>query len=203
VPHPRVAVLDIGGVLIAWDPRNLFGKLFADKAEMEHFLSSVCTPEWNHRQDEGRPLAEAISTLTSEWPHYADMIAAYYGRWTEMIGGVIQDSVQILADLCEHHRPVYALTNWSSETFPWALDHFPFLSWFDGIVVSGDERVAKPDPGLYQILLDRYGLQPADVFFTDDRLENVEAARQSGWDAVVFESPHQLRSELGQRGFRV
>lgn len=190
-------VFDLGGVLIDWNPRYLYRKLFqGDEVGMERFLEEVCTPEWNGQQDAGRPFSDAIAERTSLFPHYAELIAAYIERWPEMLGGPIAESVNMLARLKLAQVPVYALTNWSGETFPYALERFSFLQWFDGIVVSGDEGVAKPDPVFYRRLTDRYGLVPEETVFVDDSYANVNAARSVGMKAIHFLNDGQLHNQL-------
>jgi len=149
-----VVVFDLGGVLIDWNPRYLYRKLFDDDEGMERFLSEVCSPEWNTRQDAGRLWREAVSELTTRHPDQAAMIAAYHLRWPEMLGGDIPEAVELLKELKQQRLRLYALTNWSHETFPVARSRFAFLDWFEGIVVSGEERMVKPDPAIFLRLFD-------------------------------------------------
>jgi 2-haloacid dehalogenase len=197
----RVVVFDLGGVLINWDPRHLYRKLFAgDENAMEVFLSEVCTVEWNERQDAGRTFAEAVDELL---PHHADkidLIEAFGQRFDEMIAGTVAGTVDILADLKRAGVPRYALTNWSAETFPPQRDRFPFLSWFDGIVVSGEEGVIKPDPRIFRVLLDRYRIAPEEAVFIDDNPANAAAAAALGIHGIHFRSPDLLRRELETLG---
>jgi 2-haloacid dehalogenase len=196
----RAVVFDLGGVLIDWDPRYLFRKLLADEAAVEEFLATVCTPEWNAEQDRGRPFAEAVAELVERHPAHAAAITAYHERWPEMLGGDVPGTVALLAELRAAGVPLYALTNWSAETFGFARERFEFLSWFDGVVVSGEERMAKPEPGIFQLLLDRFGLAPSATVFVDDAPGNVAAARRLGVDAVQFQGPDRLRQDLRMRG---
>jgi len=189
-------VFDLGGVLIHWDPRTLYRKLLRDEAEVEAFLSEVCTAEWNHRQDEGRTCAEATAELTARHPDKADLIAAYYDRWLEMLGDAIHGTVAILAELDAAGVPLYAISNWSRETFHHARARFDFLRRFRDIVVSGEVGVAKPDPRIYQLFLARHQLAAGDCLFIDDVARNVDAARALGMTAIQFESPAQLRGQL-------
>lgn len=197
----RAVVFDLGGVLIDWDPRYLYGTLFdGDDEAMEQFLATVTTPDWNAQQDAGRSFGEAVDELAAQHPHHADLIRAYHVRWREMIGGPIQGTLELLAELRSAGIPLYALTNWSAETFAPTKREFDFLSWFDGIVVSGEERVTKPDERIFRILVDRYGLEPGRTLYIDDSAVNVETARRLGFDTVHFRDPDQLRAELGRRG---
>ncbi len=196
----KAVVFDLGGVLIDWDPRYLYRKLLADEAAVEEFLATVCTPEWNDEQDRGRPFAEGVAELVERHPVHAAAITAYHERWTEMLGGGIAGSVELLAELRKAGVPLYALTNWSAETFGIARERYQFLEWFDGVLVSGEERMIKPDPAIFRLLLDRFGLDPQTVFYIDDSPANVAAAGQLGFDAVRFTGPGQLRRGLAERG---
>jgi 2-haloacid dehalogenase len=195
----KAVVFDLGGVLIDWDPRYLYRKLLADEAAVEEFLATVCTPEWNAELDRGRPFAEGVAELVERHPAHAAAITAYHERWPEMLGGAVPGSVEVLADLRAAGVPLYALTNGSAETFAITRGRFEFLEWFDGVVVSGEERLIKPDPAIFQLLLDRFGLAPEAALFVDDSEANVAAARELGLDAVAFSGPDQLRRELEAR----
>ena len=196
----KAVVFDLGGVLIDWDPRYLYRKLLDDEATVEEFLATVCTPEWNAEQDRGRPFAEGVAELVERHPVHAAAITAYHERWPEMLGGAVGGTVEVLAELRAAGVPVYALTNWSAETFGIARERFEFLEWFDGVLVSGEERMIKPDPAIFRLLLDRFGLDPGATFYIDDSPANVAAADRIGFDAVRFTSPAQLRRDLEARG---
>ena len=199
----QTVIFDLGGVLIDWDPRHLYRKLFDDAAEMEQFLATVCTPAWNERQDAGRPIAEAVAALTAQWPDHADLIAAYYDRWIEMIAGPITETVEVLAGLKAHGVPLYALTNWSAETFPHVAHRYDFLGWFGDIVVSGREGMKKPDERIYRLLLDRNALNPREAVFIDDNAANVAAAAALGVHGLRFVSAAKLREDLALLGLPV
>ena len=188
-------------MLIDWNPRYLYRRLFdGDEAAVERFLQEVCTPDWNVEQDAGRSCADAIAERSALFPHHAEMIRAYYEQWPEMLVGPIEETVAVLADLKEAAVPVYALTNWSRETFPHARDRFEFLDWFDGIVVSGEEGLAKPDPALYRQLRDRFDVDLEQAVFIDDNQANVETARSMGMLGIHFHNAMALRQELGHLG---
>jgi 2-haloacid dehalogenase len=193
-------VFDLGGVLIDWDPRHLYRQLFEDADEMERFLAEVTTAEWNREQDAGRPWADAIALLVAEHPDQRELIEAFHARWPEMLSGAIDETVEVLADVRAARIPVFALSNWSAETFPSARQRFPFLDWFDGIVISGDVGIVKPDPVLYEHLLHRFGLLPEEVVFVDDQVANVETAARLGFTALRFVSASQLRRDLESLG---
>jgi 2-haloacid dehalogenase len=192
----RAAVFDLGGVLIHWDPRHLYRHLFADESAMERFLTEVCTQEWNSRQDEGRPWADAIESLAVEHPDQRELIAAFRERWGEMLVGEIPGTVAVLDDVRRTGLPIYALSNWSAETFPIAVPRFPFLGWFDGILLSGEVAVIKPDRRIFEILLDRYDLDPTRTLFVDDLPANVAAAARLGMVALSFTDAPSLRRDL-------
>ena len=196
-PPVLAVVFDLGGVLIDWDPRHLYRSLFhGDDAAMETFLATVCTPEWNRQQDTGRPWSEAVATLIAEHPEQHELIRAYWERWPETLGDAIQPTVDVLADVRASGVPIYALSNWSAETFPAARPRYPFLEWFDGMVISGEVRVAKPDRRIYEALLERYELEPGSIVFIDDVAENVDAARALGIRSIRFTDGAALRREL-------
>lgn len=190
-------IFDLGGVLIDWNPRYLFRKIFTSTDEMEHFLTHICTPDWNEEQDAGRNLQEATDELVEKHPEYTEQIRAFYGRWEEMLGGTFDETVKTCKKLKESGQyKLYALTNWSAETFPIALSKYEFLSWFDGIVMSGEEKSRKPFPEFYNILLTRYHINPDNSLFIDDNLRNVKAARALGIPTVHLKSPKQIKTAL-------
>jgi 2-haloacid dehalogenase len=196
----RALVFDLGGVLIDWNPRHLYRTLFdGDDDAMERFLTTVTTPEWNLEQDRGRPFSVAIEELVEHHPHHEEMIRAYWDRWREMIKGPIHETVALLSDLHRRGIPLYALTNWSAETFELARHEFDFLGWFTGIVVSGQERVAKPDEAIFRLLIERYDLAPGRTVYIDDSRVNVEEARRLGLDAIHFSGASELREQLRAR----
>ena len=192
----KTVVFDMGGVLLDWDPRHLYRKLFDDEAAMEAFLDTVCTVEWNQRQDAGRPVAEAVAELQAGHPGETERIAAFYERWPETFAGPVEGTVDILAELRENGTPLYLLTNASGETFPTTRSIYPFLDWFMEVVVSGDERLIKPDRRIFELLLDRHGLDAAETIFIDDMPGNIEAARQVGLYGIRFTDAAALRTRL-------
>ena len=196
-PLPNV-VFDLGGVLIDWNPRYVYSKLIPDASEMERFLAEVCTREWIEKQDAGRTFAEGVEELSERFPEHADLIRAFDERWEEMLGGPIQENVDLLHHLDRRGVPLYALSNWPLEKFVYARERFPFLSLMRGIVISGAEGVIKPDPRIFQILLSRYHLTAADTIFIDDVEANVAAARTQGLQALHAGGGTQL-SQLLER----
>jgi len=199
--HRSVAVFDLGGVLIDWNPRYLYRKLFhGDEAAMEHFLATVCTTSWNLQQDAGRPFAEACAALKREHPAQTEFIDAWFHRQAEMVTGPIMGTVNILAELRARGVPLYALSNWSSETFPIARKRFEFLEWFQGILISGEVGLVKPDPRIFQLFLETHGVNPLQAVYVDDLKHNADAAAAQGMHAIHFTGPAALRSELVNLG---
>jgi 2-haloacid dehalogenase len=195
--NPSIVVFDIGGVLIDWNPRYLYRKLFAeDTAAMEEFLTTVCTPDWNLRQDAGRPWKEAIDDLSARYPEKAELIAAYDLDWDEMVSGPIPGAADLLWELKRQGTPVYCITNFSVDKLNRARERFEELNAFDGIVVSGEVRLLKPDPAIYRRLLDQHDLRAEDTLFIDDVEKNVEGARAVGMHAVRFIDSATLRHDL-------
>lgn len=194
-------IFDLGGVLIDWNPEYVFREVIPDAERRRYFFENICTHEWNVEQDAGRPLAEATELLVGQFPDWEAEIRAYYGRWEEMLGGPVHETVDLLRDLRERgeHR-LLALTNWSAETFPVALERYDFLHWFEGIVVSGAEKTRKPFADIYEILIDRYEVNPEEAVFIDDSLTNVEGAEVVGINGIHFQGAAQLRETLGEWG---
>jgi 2-haloacid dehalogenase len=196
--HPPVGavVFDVGGVLLDWNPRHLYRKLFANRAEMEWFLAKVCSATWHAPHDRGVSTAASCAELARRYPEHSELIWAWWNRSEEMIGGVDAGSVGVLTAVRETGLPRYALTNMESETYPLRLQRFPFLGWFDGTVVSGREGVAKPEAAIFRRLLDRFDLRPNTTLMIDDTKENLETAGKLGIQTVRFRSSRQLRAEL-------
>jgi len=192
-------IFDLGAVLIDWNPRHLYRKIFKTEEEITWFLENICTHEWNEKQDAGRSFEEATEELLQKFPEHEFAIRAWYDRWQETMNGPIQGTVDILKEIRDSKKfRLYALTNWSEQTFPWAMEQFEFLHWFEGIVVSGHEKTRKPFPDFFQILFDRYNVNPANALFIDDSLRNIEGAKAVGLPGIHYQSPEQLKKELGR-----
>jgi len=193
----KAIIFDYGGVLLEWNPRNLYRRYFPDQPEaMEHFLTEIHFMEWNAQQDKGRPFEEAIESLSSEFPHHAHLINAYYEHWEESITGIIPGTIDILRQLKRNNCPLYGLTNWSAETFLRARHRYDFFDLFDDIVVSGDVKMVKPEPEIYHLILEKIGRPANECLFIDDSLANIEQAQKMGFVTVHFESPEQLENVL-------
>jgi len=191
-------IFDLGGVLIDWNPEYVYLDVFnGDRKKMQWFFDTICTHDWNENQDAGYPLQKATEERVALFPEHEDLIRMYYGRWVEMLGDAIQGTVDILKALVERDEvKVFALTNWSHETFPIALDRFDFLHWFEGIIVSGEEKTRKPYKEIYDITLDRFNITAENAVFIDDNLRNINAAKALGINGIHFENPNTLIKEL-------
>jgi 2-haloacid dehalogenase len=195
-PGIDAVAFDLGGVLIDWDPRYVYRELFADPADMEEFLASVCTRDWHRAHDLGVDITRSCAELAAEHPEHRDLIMVWAERGEEMVAGQLDGTVEILAEVKAAGLPCYALSNMEPDAFRVRRTRFPFMDWFDGHVISGLERVAKPDPRIFEILLRRHGLRPERTVFIDDQARNIAAARELGLIGLQFSSAAQLRADL-------
>ncbi|MFF4988622.1 HAD family hydrolase [Streptosporangium saharense] len=193
-------VFDLGGVVVDWNPRHLYRKLIDDPERMEWFLTEVCPGSWNAEQDRGRPFADAVREAVERHPDHRELIEVYWSRWPEMLDGLVPGTSEILADVRRAGTAMYAITNWSAETYPLAVDRYPVLKLFEDIVVSGEIKMIKPDPEIYLHALDRFGLSAERALFVDDSPANVEGAAAVGMGALLFTDAAALRSELERYG---
>jgi 2-haloacid dehalogenase len=189
-------VFDFGGVLVDWNPHHLYDKYFGSVEKAEWFLNNICLYSWNIQMDGGKPFAEGVAELQAQYPEWSEAIAIYHTRWIEMMGGEIAGMADIVKRLKEAGYGVYGLTNWSSETFPLVRDKYAIFKQLDGMVVSGEEHLLKPDAAIYKCLLERYNLQAEESLFVDDNADNVTGARNVGMKAVRFTSVAELEREL-------
>lgn len=189
-------VFDFGGVLVDWNPRHLYDKYFSDSEKSIWFLDNVCTYDWNIQMDGGKPFAEGVAEMVEKFPEYKEAIEIYHSRWVEMIGGEVEGTADLIRRLKAAGYGVYGLTNWSNETYPFIRDTYPIFSEFDGIVVSGDEKLLKPDPAIYDCLLGRYGLKAEESIFIDDNVANVAGAMVVGMYAIQFQDAKQVEDQL-------
>jgi 2-haloacid dehalogenase len=202
--HPTRVVFDIGNVLVHWDPRRVYRTIFKTEAEVDDFLTRVLPPEWNLEQDRGRSWKEAEDIQIALFPDYADAIRAFRARWIETVPNAIAGTVAILEKLKAGGVPLYAITNFASDTLVEAKTLYPFLATsFIDMVVSGDEKLIKPDPAIYHVLLNRQKLQAEDCVFIDDSMKNVEAAAKLGIHALHFTTPEVFAKDLRALGFDV
>jgi 2-haloacid dehalogenase len=200
---PRVIVFDIGNVLLDWDPRHLYRRIFTDAERMEWFLENICHQTWNREQDRGRPWADAVAERIAAHPDWEQEIRAYDARWHETVAGEIKANVRLLEALKGARWPLYSITNFSREKFAECLERYPFMGLFDGIVVSAHDGLMKPEPAIYQLLLDRYGLDAAECLFIDDVLANCEGAETVGMRALHAPPGFDLAAGLARYGVRV
>jgi 2-haloacid dehalogenase len=195
------AIFDLGGVVIDWNPRHLYRKLFpGDEPAMERFLREIATPDWNRQLDGGRPFQEAIDELAVRHPEHAHLLQAYGDRWPEMLGEVDEGTAGIIRELAARGMRVFALSNWSAETYPLASGRIPELALFDDVLISGEAKRTKPDPLLFQHALARFGVDATEAFFVDDQPENVEGAERAGIRAIKFIDSASLRATLEDMG---
>lgn len=197
-------IFDLGGVLVDWDPRYLYRKIFETEAEVDHFLENICTSAWNEEQDGGRTLLEGTNILVDKYPEHKENIEHYYNRWEEMLAGEISGTVKILEQLKATKKyKLYALTNWSDETFSIAQERFKFLELFEGILVSGAEKDLKPNLTFYKLMLSRFSIDPKTAVFIDDRISNLEGAEKAGIMSIHFTDPEKLREDLKAKGVSI
>jgi len=188
-------IFDFGGVLVDWNPLYVYRDYFRDDEKMEWFLENICTDSWNMEQDRGRSLKEATELLVEQFPEWETEIRMYYGEWETMLKDAIPETVEILLELKKKYK-MYGLTNWSAETFPIAWDRFEFFQVFEGILVSGEEKLIKPDKKIFERMMEKFHLKPENCLFIDDNLKNVEASRAFGIETIHFKNPDDLRKEL-------
>ena len=191
-------IFDLGGVLIDWNPEYVYLEVFkGDRDKMQWFFDNICTNDWNENQDAGYPLNKATQDRIALFPEHEEHIKMFYGRWEEMLGDAIEGTVEILKKLMDSKQfQIVALTNWSHETFPVALEKFDFLHWFDGILVSGEEKTRKPFTDIYEMTLTRFNIKAENSIFIDDNFRNIEAAKELGINTIHFHSPEQLKAAL-------
>jgi 2-haloacid dehalogenase len=195
----KTIIFDLGGVLLDWNPHRLYAPYFNSSTEIDRFLHEINFAEWNMHQDAGRPFHEGVAVLSAQFPHYAHLIRAYHERWEDSVPGAIDGTVDILKRLKRDGVPLYALTNFSAETFPIMRRRFDFLGLFEYILVSGEVGLVKPDPAIYRLMLKKIGRPARECLFIDDSAKNVAAAKEMGFDTIHFQSPEQLKTELQGR----
>ncbi len=193
----QAIIFDFGNVLLTWDPRNLYQRFFSNDLQgMERFLKEVNFSDWNLQQDKGRSFAEAIAVLSEQFPHYSHLAQAYYDHWIESVGGPVAGTVSILKRLKQAGHPLYGLSNWSAETFPRAQKKYDFFDLLDDRVISGEVGCVKPDPAIYQIMLNKIGRPANECILIDDSLPNIHQAQKMGFAVIHFQSPEQLEVSL-------
>lgn len=189
-------LFDLGGVFFDWDPDHFYKNVFENIEEREFFLAEVCNDQWNVQQDAGRSIAEAELELIPKFPHYEKEIKMYYKNHRKMIRGVFEESVDILKKLKDKNYDCYVLSNWSAETFAGMTDDYPFLKLFDGLLISGEDKLIKPDHAIYQLARDRFNLNPEETVFIDDKLENIQAAQEMNFKTIHLTDPNIIKTEI-------
>jgi len=192
-------IFDFGGVLVDWNPRYMYKDVFENNSEMELFLTQICSEDWNLQQDKGRSLSEGTRVLQDKFPEHRTNIQLYYDQWEKMLKSDIPENVAILLQLKLKYK-LYGLTNWSAETFPVALKRFSFFKYFDGIVVSGEEKMVKPDEDIFYLILKRYNLRAGNCLFIDDNLKNINTANKLGFSTIHLKEMTDLKTELSLLG---
>lgn len=194
----RNIIFDFGSVLVDWNPERLYGPYFNDDAKMQYFLTEICPHAWNAQADAGRSTAEITEERVAVHPEWEKEIRMYFSQWIKMMGEQIPGMQELVEELKNRGYRLYGLTNWSAETFPLVKDNYPVFRLLDGIVVSGEEKIAKPDPGIFRILLQRYGLKPEECLFIDDNPGNVSTGESLGIRGLIFTSAAALKSRLAE-----
>ena len=195
--HIQAIIFDFGNVLLEWNPRYVYQRFFPNDPEaMENFLKEVNFADWNLQQDKGRPFAEGVAILSEKFPHYAQLIQAYHENWTDSIGAAYDGTIELLKQLKQAGYPLYGLSNWSAETFPFAREKYDFFDLFDDFVISGAVGHVKPDPEIFQIILEKIGRPAHECLFIDDALININQAQKMGFETIHFQSPEQLAAAL-------
>ena len=189
-------LFDLGGVFFDWDPNHFFRDIFDSEEESKYFLTEVCNDEWNTQQDAGRTIEEAEFELIPKFPHYEKEIKMYYKNHRKMIRGIFKTSIKILEKLKDHNYECYVLSNWSAETFIGMVDDYPFLKLFDGLLISGQDRLIKPDAAIYELAITRFNLTPQETVFIDDKLENIEAAKKLNFKTIHLVDPNIIELEI-------
>ena len=189
-------LFDLGGVFFDWDPNYFFKNVFDDEEERKHFLTEVCNDQWNFKQDAGRSIAEAELELIPKFPHYENEIKMYYKNHRKMIRGIFEESIEVLRQLKDKNYKCYVLSNWSAETFEGIPIDYPFMQLFDGLLISGEDKLIKPDQAIYELAKKRFNLDPEETVFIDDKLENIEAAQKMNFKTIHLTNPKNIEMEI-------
>ena len=191
-------LFDLGGVFFDWDPKHFFHNTFSNSEELDYFLSIVCNDEWNVQQDAGRTIKEAEEEIIPKFPQYEKQIMMYYANHRKMIKGVFFDSIEILNKLKKNNYFCYVLSNWSAETFIGMTEDYPFLKQFDGLLISGQDNLIKPDPAIHKLAIQRFDLDPEKTVFIDDKLENIETARKLNFNTIHLTNPETIKLNINK-----
>ena len=189
-------LFDLGGVFFDWSPKYFYQNIFSSNVDMDFFLSNICNQEWNNKQDQGRSIQKAVNELVNKHPDFSDQIAMYYKNHRKMIKGLFQPSIDILLHLKKYNFECYVLSNWSSETFKGMVEEYAFLKKFDGIIISGNEKLVKPDYKIFELAISRFNLIPKETVFIDDKKENIESAKKLNFHTIHLIEPKNIRKEV-------
>ena len=189
-------LFDLGGVFFDWEPKYFFNDIFSDKKDLDFFLNEVCNESWNLRQDEGRSIKDAENELIPKFPEYENQIKMYYSNHRKMIKGTFNLSIEVLNNLKNLNYPCYVLSNWSSETFIGVTEDYPFLKQFDGMIISGQENLIKPNIAIYNLAVERFKLNPSETEFIDDKIENIISAKKIGFNTIHLEDPSSIKKDI-------
>ena len=189
-------LFDLGGVFFDWDPNHFFVNIFKETEEREFFLNKICNDSWNLKQDAGRSINEAELELIPKFPKYESQIKMYYANHRKMIKGTFKESIAILNYLKNNNYKCYVLSNWSAETFDGMVEDYPFLKKFDGLLISGEDKLIKPDLAIYHLAIERFNLVPHDCVFIDDKIENIEAAKNLNFNIIHLLDPKTIESDI-------
>ena len=191
-------LFDLGGVFFDWDPKHFFKNIFSSLDELDYFLTNVCNDEWNVQQDAGRTIKEAEEEIIPKFPQYEQQIKMYYTNHRKMIKGVFFDSIEILDKLKKNNYFCYVLSNWSAETFVGMTEDYPFLKQFDGLLISGQDNLIKPDPAIYKLAIQRFDLIPAKTVFVDDKLDNIDTAKKLNFNTIHLTNPETIKVNINK-----
>tara|TARA_Y100000996_G_C22492477_1_gene630809 strand:+ start:544 stop:1134 length:591 start_codon:yes stop_codon:yes gene_type:complete len=191
-------LFDLGGVFFDWDPKNFFKDKFDNQSEMNFFLDNICNNDWNLQQDNGRLIIDAENDLISKFPNYEEKIKMYYPNHRKMIKGIFHESIELLYELKKKNYSCYILSNWSSETFEGMTDEYNFLKDFDGMIISGDIKLVKPDKKIFELAIDKFNLTPNETIFIDDRIENINSAQNLNFKTVHLTDPKRIKAKINE-----
>ena len=191
-------LFDLGGVFFDWDPKNFFKDKFDNQSEMNFFLDNICNNDWNLQQDKGRLIIDAENDLISKFPNYEEKIKMYYPNHRKMIKGIFHESIELLYELKKKNYSCYILSNWSSETFEGMTEEYNFLKDFDGMIISGDIKLVKPDKKIFELAIEKFNLTPNDTIFIDDRIENINAAQNLNFKTVHLTDPQRIKIKINE-----
>ena len=189
-------LFDLGGVFFDWNPKYFFKSIFSSNEELNYFLTHVCNNEWNIKQDAGKLIKDAENDLINKFPQYSKEIKMYYSNHRKMIKGTFKSSIDQFLELKTRDYLCYVLSNWSAETFKGMEEDYPFLQSFDGIIISGEVKLAKPDKLIFELAISRFNLEPEETIFIDDNLDNIQTAKSLNFKTIHLINPNRIKEEI-------